>query len=306
MSDDASGGGDRDEREWDADKREGEADERERLADERERGLDTRGAEPEVPAEPGHAAALAERRRAATGATGLALAFAEITRHLYEAENLEAVLERIVDAAVAIVTGCDMASVTVRDDGKLRTVASTDDKALDVDRAQYAANEGPCVDAIGHTVVHAPVLPDERWPSLGSRPLEHGVHAVASYRLGTADGGVEGDLAGSLNAYASSPEAYSDEALEIGLVLALHGSSAIRAVRRREALELFGRQLHEALSSRDLIGQAKGILMERLKLTPEDAFDFLRRASQRLNVKLVEVAQRLAETGELDKSSASS
>jgi AmiR/NasT family two-component response regulator len=83
-------------------------------------------------------------------------------------------------------------------------------------------------------------------------------------------------------------------------VLAAHAAIAVRAVGDRDALEQLGRQLHAALSSRDVIGQAKGILMERLRITPEDAFDTLRRSSQRLNVKLREIAQKLAETGELD------
>jgi AmiR/NasT family two-component response regulator len=57
--------------------------------------------------------------------------------------------------------------------------------------------------------------------------------------------------------------------------------------------------LHDALSSRDVIGQAKGILMERLRITPEDAFDALRRSSQELNVKLRQIAESIAETGAL-------
>jgi AmiR/NasT family two-component response regulator len=105
-------------------------------------------------------------------------------------------------------------------------------------------------------------------------------------------------LTGSLNSYATSPHAFDGEAREIGFVLAAHASVAARAVQERTTLEQLGRQLHEALSSRDVIGQAKGILMERLRITPEDAFDALRRASQRLNLKLREIAQNLAETGE--------
>ena len=85
-----------------------------------------------------------------------------------------------------------------------------------------------------------------------------------------------------------------------GLILAAHASVGIQAVREREAFEQLGRQLHEALSSRDVIGQAKGILMERLRITPEDAFDTLRRASQRLNIKLRDIAERLAHSGSLD------
>lgn len=331
-----------DERDAVADEREHLANEREAEADERERRLESHTAELRLPAEGsqggtalasrqrGDAAAArdkaqAEReqhrterdaasaarnestkqRRAATGSTGLAMAFAEIARHLYEADNFEGVLERIVDAAVAIVTGCDMASVTVRDHGAFRTVASTDQKAIEADRAQYEANEGPCLEALEEAVVHAPALPDERWPTLGGRPVQHGVQAVASYRLAAPGSIVNDDLAGSLNAYAYSPEAFGDEALEVGLILASHASSAAQAVREREDLELFGRRLHEALSSRDVIGEANGILMERLKVSPEDAFDVLRRSSQHLNVKLREVAQRLAETGEFDRGSGS-
>lgn len=83
------------------------------------------------------------------------------------------------------------------------------------------------------------------------------------------------------------------------VVLAAHASVAMRAIREREGLELLGEQLNEALSSRDVIGQAKGILMERLHVTPEDAFDILRTSSQQLNLKLREIAERLTETGEL-------
>lgn len=66
----------------------------------------------------------------------------------------------------------------------------------------------------------------------------------------------------------------------------------------RSTLEGLARQLERALLTRDVIGQAKGIFMERLHPTPEDAFDILKRASQRLNVKLRDVALKITETGE--------
>ena len=81
---------------------------------------------------------------------------------------------------------------------------------------------------------------------------------------------------------------------------AVEGQAAAEAVRERDALEDVARNLHKALLSRDVIGQAKGILMERLKLTPEQAFDALRQASNQLNEKLHAVAFRFAETGELN------
>jgi AmiR/NasT family two-component response regulator len=95
------------------------------------------------------------------------------------------------------------------------------------------------------------------------------------------------------------PSAFDDQAQEIGLILAAHASLAARAVQERSRLDTLGTNLQRALLSRDVIGQAKGILMERLKITPEDAFDVLRHASTRLNLKLHELARGIAETGQL-------
>jgi hypothetical protein len=244
----------------------------------------------------------AGRRERATPTTQLAVAFAEIARHLYQAEDFGDVLTRIVMAAVSTVRGCEMASVTVRDDGGYRTVASTHDAATESDRAQYEAGEGPCLDAIEEPVVYTAAFPDPRWPVLAARPTDSGVESVVSYRLMPSRSDPADSLAGSLNAYAGKPNAFDAEAQEIGLILAAHASVAAGAMREREALEEMSRNLHHALSSRDVIGQAKGILMERLHVTPEDAFDALRRSSQRLNVKLREVAATLAETGEFQDS----
>ena len=238
------------------------------------------------------------RRHAATPQTALALAFAEIARHLYEADTFDEVLSRIAEVTVSTVVGCQRASVTLKQDGALRTVASTHAAATEVDQAQYQTGEGPCLDAVENAMVYAPAFPDPRWPRLAARPTESGVYSTVSYRLAAAAPLTDACLAGSLNSYATSQHAFDVEAREIGLVLAAHASVAARAVRERTTLEQLGRQLHEALSSRDVIGQAKGILMERLHITPEDAFDALRRASQRLNLKLREIAQNLAETGE--------
>ena len=91
------------------------------------------------------------------------------------------------------------------------------------------------------------------------------------------------------------------ESMLVGSILAAHASLAARAVGERTTLENLGSQLQRALLSRDVIGQAKGILIERFTTTPEDAFEMLKRSSQKLNVKLREVARILAETGELEK-----
>jgi hypothetical protein len=241
----------------------------------------------------------AERRQEANPTTRLASAFATIAENLFTADTFDAVLLRIAQTAVSTVTGCSMASVTLSGRGGYRTAATTDAAASGVDQAQYDAGEGPSLDAVETPVVVAPSFPDPRWPRLASRPVDLGAHSAASYRLAAANFATAGTK-GSLNAYGSEPDAFHDEAQQVGLILAAHASMAAGVARERGALKSLAHQLTEALLTRDVIGQAKGILMERLKLTPEEAFDALRHSSQRLNEKLQAVAFTLAETGEFD------
>jgi hypothetical protein len=226
------------------------------------------------------------------------MVFADIAEQLYDADSFDDVLLRIAEAAVSTIAGCRMASVTLLERSGYQTAASTDRAATAVDQAQYQFHEGPCLDAVGAPMVYAQSFPDERWPTLASRPTESGVHSALSYRMAAASSGTADPGGGSLNSFDVIPYAFNDTAQEIGLILAAHASVAARAVDERSTLQSLGRDLQHALLSRDVIGQAKRILMERLKITPEDAFDLLRRSSQHLNVKLRDVARGLAETGE--------
>ena len=239
-----------------------------------------------------------KRRQADAPPTRLARVFADIAEQLYNANSFDDVLLRIANAAVSTIAGCRMASVTLCERSEYRTAASTDPAATAVDHAQYQSDEGPCLDAVDAPMVYAQSFPDERWPTLASRPTESGVQSALSYRLAAASSGTADSGRGSLNSYGVIPSAFNDTAQEIGFILAAHASMAARAVDERSTLQSLGRDLQQALLSRDVIGQAKGILMERLEITPEDAFDLLRRSSQNLNVKLRDVARRLAETGE--------
>jgi hypothetical protein len=208
----------------------------------------------------------------ATPTTKLASAFAGIAAYLYAADSFDDVLLRIAQTAVSTVAGCQMASITVSEHGAYRTAATTDAAASAGDQAPYDAGPGPCLDAVDTHLVYAQSFPDTRWPTLASRPADLGAQSAASYSLAGASLTTAG-IGGSLNTYGIEPDAYSEEAQQIGLILAAHASTAAGAVRERGALQAAAQSLNEALRSRDVIGQAKGILMERLKMTPEDAFD---------------------------------
>jgi len=105
-----------------------------------------------------------KRRQAATPHTALAMAFAEITRHLYEDDTFDEVLSRITEVAVSTIAGCQLASTTLREDSVFRTAASTHAEATEVDQAQYQTSEGPCLNVVENAMVYASAFPDDRWP----------------------------------------------------------------------------------------------------------------------------------------------
>ena len=193
--------------------------------------------------------------------------------------------------------------MTLQEAGTYRTTGSTAEAATEIDQAQYDADEGPCLDAVTTPIVAAPSYPDDRWPRLGSAPPDHGMQSSVSYQLKWTNREDAEAGTGSLNIYGQTPDAFDEAAMEIGAILAAHASLAARAVGERASLQQLDQHLQEALLSRDVIGQAKGILMERLKLTPDKAFEILKNSSQRLNLKLREVAHNVTETGEIASAS---
>ncbi|MEV4537488.1 ANTAR domain-containing protein [Asanoa sp. NPDC049518] len=106
---------------------------------------------------------------------------------------------------------------------------------------------------------------------------------------------------GSLNLYRRAPDAFSETDEDFASIIAAYVAVAVAMSHRRDDVDRREAALHRGLSTRDVIGQAKGILMERRRLSAGEAFDVLRRASQDLNRRLVDVAQHLADTGELPR-----
>jgi transcriptional regulator with GAF, ATPase, and Fis domain len=212
--------------------------------------------------------------------------FAEVARSLLAQDDVQQTLQRIVELAVETIDGCDHAGVSFLKGRKGSTPAASDDVPLRVDAIQYETDEEPCLDAIRkHEVFRTGDLGQEtRWPEFASRAQrETGVTSMLCFRLF-----VEGDTLGALNLYSKAPDAFDDAALGVGSVFAAHAAVAL-------STSLHDEQMEEALQSRDLIGQAKGMIMAREGVDADKAFDILRRASQRLNVKLRDVAAGVVE-----------
>jgi GAF domain-containing protein len=170
------------------------------------------------------------------------------------------------------------------------SAAASGEPARRFDDLQQQTQQGPCLDAMyeQRTVRVDDLTTDPRWPELARRATaELGVARVLCFQLFVHAGNL-----GALNLLARRPGAFTDESERIGLLFASHAAIAVADARDLN-------HITTALDSRDVIGQAKGILMERLKITADQAFGVLSRLSQRSNVKLRDVARNLVETGEM-------
>ena len=213
-----------------------------------------------------------------------ATTFAEVARSLLDERGVDSTLDRICSLAVETVEGCQAAGISIAEGKRVTSRSTTDELPSMLDQIQTETQEGPCVDAIKeHEVFMTGSLPQERrWPEFARRAHElTGVNSILSLRLFASE-----DTMGSLNLYSMVPDAFDDEDIAVGSVFAAHAAVAL-AGATREA------QLEAKADTRDVIGMAKGIIMARQEVSDDEAFDILRRASQRANVKLREVADRI-------------
>lgn len=227
----------------------------------------------------------------------LAQQFATLTYSLLDADNASAVLTQVAQTALRVVAGADLVSVTLRSpDGHFHTPVETDPLATELDELQYQLQEGPCMDAAlgsGPAVARSNDLAREAaWPRFAPAATERGMGAVLSTALLPA--AAPPRLSGALNIYSRHSHGLGKDAQALALLLATHASLALARTEAVAAGKLRAAQLRRAVDSRDVIGQAKGILMNRQGLSAEQAFALLRRTSQDLNVKLVELAETLA------------
>lgn len=223
----------------------------------------------------------------------LETALSEIAVELFSSPTVQGTLQRIVDLAAGAVEGCHAAGVFVVEDSVASTAAASDPSVVELHRMQIEAGEGPCLDAAvgGSTFYATDLLDDGRWPIFGPLAVEAGIRSILAYAL-------VGDRLRALNLYGQLPAAFGATDRAQGHLFATLATLALDSAERRDAGEHHAVQLTEALKTREVIGQAQGILMERERITADQAFDVLRRASQRMNIKLRDVASNLVDTGE--------
>ncbi|WP_276056183.1 GAF and ANTAR domain-containing protein [Mycobacterium stomatepiae] len=200
----------------------------------------------------------------------------------------EAGLHELIESGATHIPGCQYAGITLADAGKVVTnVVATHRYPTDLDAVQARYREGPCVAAAWeHHIMHvADLAVDKRWPRYQQYALEHTpIRSILSYELFVGGGTIA-----ALNFYAEQPHAFNEDSMELGGVFATHVALAWSMMRRKD-------QFRSALASRDIIGQAKGVIMERFNLDAVEAFELLTRLSQQSNTNLTDLAEKLIDS----------
>ena len=170
----------------------------------------------------------------------------------------------------------------------METTSSSSEAIRHIDEVQYRDSAGPCVEAIRTGQEVRLILPTDRWPDFGDQATQAGMRSVWSLPLTVRD-----RTTGALNLYSDQPDGWQPAVGGPARALARQAAVVLANAATLMSAQLANEHLQDALESRDVIGQAKGILMAREALNPDEAFDVLRRASQRTNRKPRDVAAEL-------------
>ena len=215
------------------------------------------------------------------------LRIADLVQQLYSRSDADSdtVIAELAEHAAIEIPGAQYAGVTVTRNAKhIDTPAATHKWPILLDEIQQRHREGPCLTAAWEekTIHVADLETDERFPMYRRDALEQTpIRSVMAFQMFIA-----GETMGALNVYAEEPNAFGQVSRDMGLIFAAHSSVAWNAARRDE-------QFKRALASRDTIGQAKGMIMERYGVDAVQAFEVLRKLSQDSNMPLVQVATEL-------------
>ena len=216
-------------------------------------------------------------------AVELAAGMAAAALVLKEPESVEDALARLAVVALSIIPGAEQCGISVAARKSVSTVASTDGMVDRLDELQYDLGEGPCLDAIRHhtSVVVDDMRAETRWPRFAPPAAEAGCLSQMGIEIFCASGRV-----GGLNLYSTQPSAFDEQTRQAATLLAIHTSVVMGKMIAVD-------DVHHALQTRQMIGQAVGIVMCRYAVDERAAFAYLGRVSQHSNVKLHQVAARI-------------
>ena len=226
----------------------------------------------------------------------LAGRISEVARLLENDDEGDAPLHRLADLGVELVPGATAAAVTITAGAQTYTFAASDVRLGELHTLQFASGEGPVVETLRYNEArHVPdTSVEERWQAFCCAATEAGLHSFVSLPLHTAQ-----RPAGAVALYADCPGAFSGAAHDIALLFAAQGGTAVHNAGIYGACRQLTANLQAALEGRAIIEQAKGVLHAKLAVSPDEAFEMIRRYSQNTNQKVRMIAAQLVR-GEID------
>ena len=204
----------------------------------------------------------------------------ELVSALVHGAGIEEMTIKLTSASVALVSGAEFAKISLIKNGQLHSIAATSQLAALLDDAQQAAGRGPCLDAVNaqKPIRCSDLCTDARWPRFAAVATNAGVRAVLSFPMD-----VPGAAGATLSLFGSEPGTLGIEADGTAAMLAHHAAIALFTAEHE-------RQFKAALATRDAIGQAKGVLMERFGVDSGRAFAMLKTISQQTNTPVRQLA----------------
>ena len=212
--------------------------------------------------------------------------------------SMESLLQTVADQVKVVMPGNIEASVTLLVKEAPTTVASTGQLAVDLDEVQYERGHGPCLHAArtGEMTEIVDTRTESRWPDYARRAAGHGNLSSLSIPLLIDE---DDRVSGALNLYARKSGAFDEDTRSAAMAFGPYAAVAAGNVYAYQNARSMAENLQLALETRAVIEQAKGVLIERYKVTPDHAFRLLALASMNANRKLRDVAHDLVRTGEL-------
>ena len=224
--------------------------------------------------------------------TPLTNSLAALSRFFVGDGTLEQTLARVADLTVEAVPAADMAGITMLVEGRGRTPVFTHETAPEIDQAQYDSGEGPCLTAFEERRITSieSTREEAEWPAFRRAAADHGINSTLSFPLV-----VDKNAVGALNLYSRRERAFTDDDRETGELFASQAAIVLANAQAYWDARELSTGLGEAMKNRAVIEQAKGVLMGAQGYDEDEAFQVLVRASQRENVKLRAVAQRIVD-----------
>jgi GAF domain-containing protein len=210
--------------------------------------------------------------------------------------SMDSLLQTVADLTKTVMPGNPETSVCLLIRDHPTTVVSTGALATELDETQYERGHGPCLHAArsGEVTVIADTRADHRWPDYTPRAVEHGNFSSLSVPLAIDS---DEQVTGALNIYARRPDAFDEASRSVATRFAPYAAVAAGNLYDYQSARDMADNLQIALTSRAVVDQAKGVLIERYKLTPDQAFQLLARASMTTNRKVRDIADDLVRTG---------